>query len=139
MLEARRLLVTLVVGSTLGAVLIGGGGRVVMRLLTSLDGREAGFSLGGTAEIVVCGALVGAGGSLVHAALQRLGWPRLVLGVSVGALTFAGTILTLPGHIAATAQPFRSAMPLVLALFGACFLAYGLALAAARPGGKRDK
>lgn len=114
----------------LGALFIGGGGRVVMRLLALSDERPIGLTAGGTLEVVVYGALCGAAGGLVYLALARLGWSRPALGAATGLLTFAGTALTLPPHLAATAEPFLSRSWLLLLLFGACFIAYGLALAA---------
>lgn len=126
----RKTLVSLVAGIVLGALFIGGGGRVVMRILAHADGRDPGFSAGGTAEILIYGALAGGAGALAYMALRKIRWPWPVLGLAVSIVTFAGTLLTLPPHIAATAEPFRGMMPIVLCLFGACFLAFGLSLAA---------
>lgn len=131
MANARRLMIAMGIGGALGALVIGGGGRLVMRMIATLAGLPGGFSTGGTAEVLLYGALIGAAGALVGLALARVGLRSIGLGLSVGLLTFAGTLLTLPPHIAASVRPFASIMPTVLILFGACFLLYGLVMAAA--------
>lgn len=125
-----RILRSSATGALFGAILLGLGGRVVMRLLTMHDGREPGFSFGGTLEIMLYGAIIGLVAGLVFALLPaplRKNW--IASGLIFGLLVYAGTILTLPAHIAGTAAPFSDILPLVLFGFGLCFLAFGLALA----------
>jgi hypothetical protein len=125
-----RELRNLFAGAALGALILGLGGRMVMRLLALTIDRDPSFSLGGTAEIVAYGSIVG----FMSAALLAIARPILprrwpIRGLILAALGYAGTIATLPAHIADTARPFADRMPLVMALFGLCFLLFGLALA----------
>ncbi len=130
MILARRLAVGATSGAVIGGLMLGIGGRIVMRLLALMLERGPAFSIGGTTEIVAYGAIVGA----VAGAMFALGRPLLparwpVQGLVVAILTYAATIATLPSHIAETARPFADRMPVVLLLFGLCFLAFGLAMA----------
>ena len=125
-----RALRDLVAGALLGALILGLGGRIVMRLLALAIARDPSFSVGGTAEVIAYGAIVGVM-SAVLLAIARPFLPRRwpIQGLMLAALGYAGTIATLPEHIANTARPFADRMPLVLALFGLCFLLFGPALA----------
>ncbi len=101
-----------------------------MRLLAMMIMRDTAFSLAGSLEIVAYGAIVGAVSGAVFAAVRSSlpeSWP--IQGVLLAALAYAGTIATLPAHIADTAKPFAGLMPVVLLLFGLCFLLFGLATA----------
>lgn len=126
----RRIALGALAGAALGAILLGFGGRIVMRMLAITIAREPAFSLGGTIEVVAYGAIVGtisgAAFALFRPVLPRRWWAQ---GVILAALSCAGTIAALPTHIADTARPFADRMPLVLALFGLCFLTFGLATA----------
>ena len=120
----------LVAGAVLGALALGLGGRMVMRLLALAIGRGPAFSIGGTAEVVAYGAIVGVMSAALFAMARPIlprRWP--VQGLILAAFSFGGTVATLPTHIAETARPFTDRMPLVLTLFGICFLLFGLALA----------
>lgn len=120
----------LVAGAVLGALVLGLGGRIVMRLLALAVGRGPAFSLGGTTEVVAYGAIVGVISAALFAMARAIlprRWP--IQGLILAGLSYGGTIGTLPAHIAQTARPFADRMPLVLTLFGLCFLLFGLALA----------
>ena len=103
--------------------------RLGMRLLTAFDGREPGFSWGGLLEVVLYGLLVGLASGLLLA-LVRLKWPlRSVLaGIGWGLATYAGTVLTLPPHIAQTAAPFAAIIVWVHAAFALLFALFGVTL-----------
>ena len=118
-----------VAGALFGAVLIGAGGRLVMRVLAALNGIAPVFSFGGSMEVVLYGAIVGAVGGVAVAVMSTplRRWPS-VGGLALGAIVYAGTVATLPGHIAGTAAPFMNMMAAVWSLFGLCFLAWGLAM-----------
>lgn len=120
-------------GALLGAILLGAGGRIIMRLLTLHDGREPGFSLGGSAEIVAYGAIVGLLSGAAYGALPGR-WKKhwVLVGAAWGGLSYLAALLTLPAHIAQTAAPFRDIMVFVHLAFGGSFLAFGLALARLR-------
>ena len=64
----RSLLNTVMIGASLGAVILGGGGRLAMRGVTLWEGRSHLFSVGGTITVVIWG--IGFG---IAAALLRIG------------------------------------------------------------------
>ena len=130
MSSASRLLRTLFLGAMLGALIIGGGGRVVMRLLALLIDRPTGFSIGGSLEVVAYGAFLGLGGGLIKFASKSVGRGKMG-GVFVGLMSYGLALGTLPNHIAQTAAPFADRMWLVHGLFGATFIAFGVILSIA--------
>src|SRR2546422_2696966 len=115
----RRLGTTLLLGVATGALFLGAGGRLVMRLFALATGRIPSFSARGTLTVVLAGAVAGAVGGLILFALARL-LPRRpwLRGLTLGAVCY---VVAIPG--------FRPPQPLVFALFAAAFLAYGLTLA----------
>jgi hypothetical protein len=126
----RRLIVGALAGAMFGALFIGLGGRMVMRLLAVAIAREPAFSFGGSLEVIAYGAIVGlVSGGAFGLARPILPERRWFGGLLLTMITYAGTILTLPAHIAETARPFADRMPVVLLLFGVCFLLFGLATA----------
>lgn len=113
-------------GAAIGAVVLGVTSRLFMRLLTFYDGRQPGFSLGGSAEILAYGAIVGAVSGVIIAMTFRSGLARSRLrGFGWGLAIYAVTVLTLPAHIAQTAAPFAAIMPFVHAGFLVIFLLFG--------------
>jgi len=126
----RRTVFGALVGAALGALFLGLGGRIIMRLLAMSIARDPVFSLGGTLDIVAFGAIVGTVSGAAFSLCRPLMPMRWSLqGSIVAALAYAGTIATLPAHIADTARPFADQMTLVLTLFGLCFLLFGLTMA----------
>ncbi|HUE79517.1 MAG TPA: hypothetical protein VMN38_07790 [Sphingomicrobium sp.] len=127
---ALRTAVGALIGATLGALFLGVGGRIVMRLLAIMISRDPAFSIGGTFEVATYGAIVGsvsgAAFALCRPILPGRWWAQ---GAMLAALAYAGTIATLPAHIADTARPFAGQMTTVLLLFGFCFALFGLAMA----------
>jgi len=115
----RRLGTTLLLGVATGALFLGAGGRLVMRLVALATGRFPTFSVRGTLTVVLSGAVAGAVGGLILFVLARLlpkrPWLR---GLTFSAVCY---VIALPG--------LRPPQPLVFALFAAAFLAYGLTLA----------
>lgn len=55
----KRVLKTGVVGTLSGAIVLGAGGRFLMRGFAILGGIEPGFSWGGTLELIAFGAIIG--------------------------------------------------------------------------------
>jgi hypothetical protein len=130
-MSARRgLIAGALSGALFGALFIGLGGRMVMRILAVAIAREPAFSIGGSLEVIAYGAIVGlvSGGAfaLARPILPERHW---IAGLLQATITYAGTILTLPAHFAETARPFADRIPVVLLLFGLCFLLFGLATA----------
>lgn len=113
-----------------GAAILGAGGRFVMRLLALANEMPAVFSLGGSFEVILYGAIVGLAGGIPAAILARaLRRSPLPGGLLLGLAVYSATVATLPAHIADTARPFVPIMPLVWSLFGLCFLLWGIAVA----------
>ena len=67
-LPRRSLQTALALGALVGAIFLGVGGRVAMRLFAVLEGREPGWSFGGSLTVVFMGAVWGTlGGALLWA------------------------------------------------------------------------
>ena len=96
-----------------------------MRAVALAGGLSPAFSVGGTLEVLLIGALYGAAGGLFYELLARLRpdwhWPRaVILGVALFGFA-AATSAAGRGAVAGVPQ----VRALVFALFGALFLAYG--------------
>lgn len=64
-LPRRSLPASLALGAAVGAVFLGVGGRVAMRIFALMEGREPGFSIGGTLPVIFMGAVWGVLGGLM--------------------------------------------------------------------------
>jgi hypothetical protein len=64
---ARVLLDEVLVGATLGLLVLGAGGRVVMRGIALATDAPSALSVGGTVTVLAAGAAAGAGGALLYA------------------------------------------------------------------------
>ena len=136
MSRLRRMVIDTLAGATLGALFLGLGARIAMRLLAISIGRDTGFSLGGSLEVIAYGAIIGTITGALWALFHKwLAGPWWAHGTALGLISYAGTIATLPAHLADTARPFADQMTAVLALFGLCFLLFGLTLARVSSGG----
>ena len=111
----RRFSLALLLGAATGALFLGAGGRLVMRLFALATGRFPTFSVHGTLNVVLAGAIAGAVGGLILFAFARWlperPWLR---GLTFSAVCY---LVAIPG--------FRPPQPLVFALFAPAFLAYG--------------
>lgn len=112
-------------GALTGALVLGVGGRVVMRLAALIGGRAPVFSWGGSLEVVVAGALYGAAGGLLWVVLARR-LRRAATGPALGGVTFGGI-----GLVSNVAQGAAASLPVapravVLALFLALCVACGV-------------
>jgi hypothetical protein len=113
-------------GALTGALVLGAGGRMGMRLAALIGGRAPVFSWGGSLEVVVAGALYGAAGGLLWVvAARRLG--RAACGPALGTATFAGI-----GLVSDAAQGAAASLPgprrvTALALFLLLCVAWGVA------------
>jgi protein-S-isoprenylcysteine O-methyltransferase Ste14 len=112
--------------AVVAGVVLGAAARLAMRVLAWLSGTAGGFSRGGSVEIVVFGALLGAPVALaVFGIRQWRRWEHAWVGVWVGlALYLAAVVRPSP-----SAQSALAASPLagwqIFAIFGAVFLAFG--------------
>jgi hypothetical protein len=116
-----RFATLLSLGAGTGAVFLGVGGRLVMHAFALATARSGSFTLGGSLNVVLAGAIAGAIGGLLFAMIERFMPKRVWL----RGVLFAGTcyVIATPG--------FRPPQPLVFGLFAPAFLGYGVALALA--------
>ena len=115
MTHLRTLPLALALGTASGALLLGLGGRLAMRLFAVATGRPGAFSLRGTLTVVFAGAVAGLIGGVLFWAVER--WlPRhtLLRGLVFGLLCFA---IASPG--------IRPPQLLTFGLFSPFFLGYG--------------
>jgi len=120
LLRWRAAAITLLLGAAIGAVCLGLGGRLAMRGFALATARASAFTLRGTLNVMFAGAIAGSLGGVLFLVVGRFLPARIWL----RGLVFAGVcyVLATPG--------FRPPRPLVFALFGPPFVAYGLALVA---------
>lgn len=72
---ARTLGYDVAIGTGIGLIVLGVGGRVAMRLIALASGTPPGWTLGGTSTVVFLGAVSGAGGALLLAVSHAAaGW-----------------------------------------------------------------
>ena len=108
----------LIVGVLAGAAFLGAGTRLAMRGVAHIEQRVPVWTINGTLEVVMFGALFGLGFALVWALVgRRIPGNRVVRGLLFGLLT---TILATPGL-----TPRRVS---TLLLFAPWFLLYGIAM-----------
>ena len=111
----------LTLGAGSGALFLGVGGRLVMHAFALATARPGSFTLPGSLNVVFAGAIAGAIGGLLFAAIERFMPQRLWLrGVLFAALCY---LIATPG--------FRPMQPLVFLLFLPTFFGYGVVLALA--------
>ena len=122
----RPLACAVLAGLASGALVLGIGGRVLMRLLALATGRATGFSLGGSFEVVAAGALYGAlGGALLLLVPARLrGW-RAPLHAAALFTVVALSSDAARGAASSVATPARLA---ALLAFGVLLLGYSMLL-----------
>jgi hypothetical protein len=70
----RRALVTVGYGAALGALILGIGGRIAMRVVATSTTGTSGFSLGGTLTVVFLGAASGAVAGVILSITRALLW-----------------------------------------------------------------
>ena len=107
-------LFALLLGAAVGFVVLGRGGRIAMRAIAIANGVPTGFSVGGTANVVLLGLASGIGGGLLYALLHRYIRARLARSTL---FTVALVLLTLRG--------LRPIQPLALEWFVPLALGYG--------------
>ena len=114
----RSFLTALLLGMLIGAVVLGLGGRVNMRIFAILQEQNPGFSLGGSVTIIFLGAVAGMSGGVALWLGRRL-FPKAPL---ARGLLFWGVLLFL------TARVLRPIDSQRLLVFGPLALIYGVVL-----------
>ena len=110
---------SLLAGAVAGAVLLGGGTRIAMRGVALIEGRVPTWTLTGTLQVMLYGALFGLGFALLWLLVRRrLPGNRFARGLLFGALT---AVLASPGLTPRRLSTFL--------LFTPWFLLYGVAMA----------
>lgn len=112
-----------------GGIVLGIGGRAAMRAIALGAGLPLGFSLGGTAEVVLTGLLIGVPAAFAFVLLRRFFPGRSILaGAPFGALLLLGLTL-LPPPAARSVAASIDRLGLTLAAFAPVFIAYGVVVA----------
>lgn len=125
-MTSATMIVRMLVEAVIAGVLLGAMARLAMRVLAWLAGGEGGFSRGGSVEIVVFGALLGAPVALaVFAVRHWRGWSHPWVGVWTALALYLGALL----RPSPSAESALLASPLpgwaILGVFGLVFLAFG--------------
>lgn len=68
---ARLVLRSALAGAAIGLVVLGIGGRIIMRIIAHWEGRVPAFTPSGTFTVVMMGALAGLAAGVVHGLLRR--------------------------------------------------------------------
>jgi hypothetical protein len=102
-------------GIALGLPVLGGGGRIAMRVIAHATNVAPSFSIEGTITVLLMGAVSGAAGGLIYAVLARLLPTRQI----ARALAFAAVLILL------TLRGTSPSTPVTLSLFLPVMLVYG--------------
>lgn len=126
----KKIIIVMLAGLAVGAVILGIGGRIAMRMVALAAGEKLRFSVGGTAEIILAGAGGGTLGGLLFLIVQRFvpqaGSRRgMKLGAALLAIAVVPLLLSLGGLVA----PLQMIVATIV-LFPALFLVYGIAVEA---------
>jgi predicted permease len=99
-----------------------------MTAIALAAGLAPGFSLGGTGAVLATGLLIGTPAGLVYIVVRKyLPLPGAWKGAAFGALVFLALVL-LPPPAARSAVASVGQLTLTLLLFGALFIAFGVAV-----------
>jgi hypothetical protein len=113
---ARALVDEVLVGAGLGLVVLGGGGRAVMRGIAVMTDAPSALTVGGTVTVLAAGAAAGAAGALLHAVARAAAeWGaggRATVRVALFAALLA--LVTVRGLHGSPPRPAAAFWPLVL-------------------------
>lgn len=122
----KRVLVGLLGGALTGVIILGIGGRLLMRSIMLMAGGEGGFSWGGSLEVVLLGLIVGLISGGVFSLSEKINnHNNLLVGLIFGTLVFLAIIL-LPIDGKGAASGFPELQWQIYLLFGGLFLLFGL-------------
>lgn len=124
----KRLEIGALAGFVSGTIILGIGGRLLMRFIAHLGGLEVGFSWGGSLEVVLLGLLIGfVSGTIFPIVGQYVFKNRSWTGTFYGALVFC-SILVMPIEGKGASAGFPQLIVVIYILFGTLFAVYGWAL-----------
>jgi hypothetical protein len=130
-----KMFIGLFCGMMAGAVVLGVGGRMVMRALAVIAEREVEFSLGGTIEVVAFGAITGSIAGAAFVAIKKyLPGAQPLKGMSFGLLVFLALAIVRLPSVERSVAAFDGFLSPIVLMFGAKFLLFGIALAIAEEG-----
>jgi len=123
------ILLGILAGLISGTLILGIGGRLMMRTMAIISGLSGGFSWGGSLEVVMLGALIG----LCSGAFMGINFPfsylnRIIWGMLHGILAYLMVII-LPIDGKGAAQGFPDLQLTIHILFGGLFLLHGIGMA----------
>ncbi|MDH3710540.1 MAG: hypothetical protein OER04_11660 [Cyclobacteriaceae bacterium] len=124
----KKLTAGLLAGAMVGTVVLGIGGRLIMRIIALIGGVTPGASLGGSLEVMAFGSLTGilagAGYTLIRRILPGKAWLK---GTLFGLLIYA-VLLVIPFDSKLAAKGFLQLTVLIHLLFGGLCVVFGLVL-----------
>lgn len=125
----KRIGIGLVSGFIGGTVIVGIGGRLAMRSIALLAGRQGGFSWGGTWEVVALGLIIGVLSGIVYAMVEKYGLPNESLNGAIYGIFVFVMLLILPIGGKGAAKGFPDMQPTIYLIFGILLVVYGVLLA----------
>jgi hypothetical protein len=130
-----KMFIGLFCGMMAGGVVLGAGGRMVMRALAVIAEREVEFSFGGTIEVVAFGAITGSIAGAAFVAIKKyLPGSTPLKGMLFGLLAFLAMAIVRTPSVERSVAAFEGFLSPIVLMFGAVFLFYGIALAIAEDG-----
>lgn len=124
----RQLSISFVAGVISGTIILGLGGRILMRLIAVLNETAHGFSWGGTLEVILLGSIIGSIAGICYGLIGFLIKRNVILtGIVTGLFTYAA-ILLLPIEGKGAALGFPELQTFIYLSFGVLFLLFGICL-----------
>ena len=121
-------MLTLILGATLGAIVLGIVGRVAMVGVALITENDVNLSLKGVLVVILLGTLLGAVGGLVLLPLRKmLLGGNAFRGILLGFILFGFSLAAAPVSIGMAFDP-RSAGGLTLAIVAIVYVIYGITL-----------
>lgn len=128
----KQIAIGLLCGAATGAVVLGFGGRLMMRAISLLTDHPTEFSSGGSLEVVVFGAIIGSAAGAVYSLIDHfLPGNTWLKGSLLGLHCFIVVSVAQIPSVERSASAFANFTALIVILFGAVFLLFGLSMAAA--------
>ncbi len=124
----KKLTAGLLAGAMVGTVVLGIGGRLIMRIIALIGGVTPGASLGGSLEVIAFGSLTGILAAIGYTLLRRiLPGKTWLKGIPLGLLIYV-ILLVIPFDSKLAAKGFPQLTILIHLLFGGLCVVFGLGL-----------